>query len=132
MNLFLLLLEKIKQSQVLKFNYFSNEIEIDTPFVKEKYIEKFRQEFPTVDKDEVSITKYGWESYLRDVVLPKAQEGDLRLVYRSERVRTNHFERTLEKRRSRSNYAKKRYQIIDRIDLATMICFLLLRAMQTS
>ena len=46
--------------------------------------------------------------------------GDLRLVYRSERVRRlrKHFERTLEKRRSRSNYAKKRYQIIDRIDLA--------------
>lgn len=107
------IIDKVQRSQILKFNYSYDEIEIDTPYVKNKYVSKYPSEFSVVDKSSVLDIQYTWEKPVSDVY-----QYNTKLTFRSEIVTTDDLEKTLDKNRSRSNYAKTNYQFIEQVDLA--------------
>ena len=109
---------KIKQSQILKFDSSSGEIEIEAPYVKKKHIQKYRDEFSVLDKDVLFDTQYEWQDPLSYVYQDALNKSDLRLTFRSGIVTTSDLENTLERIRSRSNYAETKYQFADQVDLA--------------
>mgnify|MGYP001202003915 CR=1 FL=1 len=107
------IIEKIQSSQILKFNYSYGEIEIDTPYVKTTHKSKHSTDFSVVDKSSILDIQYDWEKPVSDVY-----QYNTKLTFRSEIVMTDDLEKTLEKKRSRSNYAKTNYQFIEKVDLA--------------
>jgi len=113
------ILQQIDNSQILKFNYSSGEIEIDTPFVREAHIEKYGQDFSTVDSDYVHDIQYFWESPIADMYRASTVRHGSTLTFRSEIVSTKDLEKTLGKRKKRSNYARQGYKHLEQIDLSS-------------
>ena len=105
----------IIKSQHMKFDYQKNKIDLDLSFVSVDATGQVH-----IDRDTLLDLQYAWElDYVKDqALLGDLRSGFFKLTFRSEVVTTSDLEKTLEKRRSRSNYAKTKYQFIDRIDLA--------------